>query len=486
MKLRRKTAYLPWILVIAVLAITSLSCNLISNTLESLFKSGVDALDDSGMVENILGALGSVEGEGIDFEPLRHPEAEFLFEIDPFDDVIRWRFYAATSSVDETADFYIGLLPDFSIEQDAELNGYRYLVLSSDHPYSSITTAEQLADIKATVPMMESALLDVEVLDSTAHSATGRLGIAQGAGKLPEPLPSDTTLIILVYNVSSMDIGGLLDSISGADSSDGDRGSDSGDSTDQERSRENGELEYDFGDDDETRKTEPRDVTQMCGQVLAGGACHNRYFPVVEGFTRTYGSGDQQTIETVSAVSADGFSITTTSPDGTEFTSQYTCEDGDIVGWGADESVLEMIRQTPGGYTEVEVEGVPIPSSFSVGDTWPVTVTIIVGVQSGGADSRNTIVLDVEYTVVGEYDIILPAGTFTAMRIDFQTTGENNLLVTGPSGSYSQLLANIESTGSDWYVECLGLVRRYTKSSVSGIASAEHETLMELADFNLP
>ena len=80
--------------------------------------------------------------------------------------------------------------------------------------------------------------------------------------------------------------------------------------------------------------------------------------------------------------------------------------------------------------------------------------------------------LDVDIYAAGEEQIRVPACTFNAMRVVYVTRGENNLEITG-SVSVSQLLATIEPSGSDWYVESLGRVKSANRSSVSGIADVD-------------
>jgi len=93
--------------------------------------------------------------------------------------------------------------------------------------------------------------------------------------------------------------------------------------------------------------------------------------------------------------------------------------------------------------------------------------------------------MNFEYTVVGEETISTPAGRFKAIRVDFTGTGENNLIITGPGPGLSQLIATLESTGSEWYVPCVGKVRSYTSSTWSGIVNVESEIKMEITGFGL-
>lgn len=491
MKEQRQSRQRRWILVIAVLMMTSMACGLITNAVESLVERGSEALFESGGIEDLI-ISGLMNGEeSIDLSELEYPQSEFLFEIDPFDDIIRWRFYAADASIDQTSDFYRELLPDYSVTYDEMMNGYRYFVLSSGHPLSSIYTEEQLIAAKASLPVAESALLDIEVLNATAHADVGRLGIAGGFGLLPSPPPTDTTLIIVVYNVSNISIGDVIDPESGIQipgfpddsltDDDGDADDDSG------RNDENGDL---FEDDEDWERTiTDQELTNMCSQVLGSGACYHPYIPVAEGFSREYTTADGRIIETISEVWENGFTVTTTTSDGGSFSSNFECDQGNIIGWGVDESVLAMVEGNPGGFTEVDIEGIPLPANISPGDSWQVTVTMTIGVVVEGVESKNVIVLDVDYSAVGEETINISAGTFNAMRIDFSVTGNNTLVVTGPGGSLTQPLVSIDSTGSEWYVDCLGKVKSTSQGTITalmaGMPNVDHDSTMEATGFRL-
>jgi hypothetical protein len=83
-----------FIVLIALFAIFSMSCGLINRAIDQVTDTGLQALIESGVLEEVFSAMEMAGGEGMDFSPLEAPGSGFLFEVDPFDDVIRWRFYA--------------------------------------------------------------------------------------------------------------------------------------------------------------------------------------------------------------------------------------------------------------------------------------------------------------------------------------------------------------------------------------------------------
>jgi hypothetical protein len=474
------------LLIIAAFSLLSMSCGLINRALDAVTDSGLEKLKDIEVVDQIITAMEMAEGKQIDWTELEVPGSEFLFEVDPFEDVIRWRFYAIKDELADAGEFYINLLPNFLIERDQQVNDHRYLVLSAGHTLSSIYSKEQLQELRADYQQLPSTLLDVEVLHSTAHRDSGRLAITEGMGALPGEVPENTTIVILVYNFSSAGWEDIQEIAPGIVSNWGDDKT----PTDPEEMTNGDDIEQNDTSDDEDdglgfNDDEIIDPSGFCDQVLGSGVCYHPYIPVVEGFTRSYQTEDGITTETISEVRNDGFTLTTEMPDGTTNSSEFQCGDEGITGWVMDDSMLEMMAEEHDLFTDIEVEGSALPHELSPGVTWQVTVNATIGIRKEGVESSNEIVMNFEYTVVGEETISTPAGRFTAIRVDFTGTGENNLVITGPGPGLSQLIATLESNGSEWYVPCVGKVRSYTSSTWSGIVNVESEIQMEINGFGL-
>lgn len=193
-----------FLMTIAAFAALSMACGLFDLALDVIIDSGMQALEESGVVDQLITAIEMAEAGNFNRPELEAPGSEFLFEIDPFGDVIRWRFYAVKDTSIDAGKYYIDLLPDFVVENDQQINDQRYLVLSAEGPLSSIYSKEQLQSLGTDDVHFPSTLLDVEVLHSAAHRELGRLAIADVMGLLPGAVPEDTTLVILVYNLSSV------------------------------------------------------------------------------------------------------------------------------------------------------------------------------------------------------------------------------------------------------------------------------------------
>ena len=482
-----------YLIVIAALTLFSLSCGLINRAFEAATDFGLDALRESEIGDQVYAVIEMIDGEGVDLSEYEIHGMEFLFEVDPFDDVIRWRYYAISAEVEDIATHYAERLPDHLVETDQEIDGYRYLVLTAGHPLSGIYARDQLSGVDAGYQQMRSTLLDVEVLNASAHRNLGRLAAGEAMGLLPAPVPEDTTLVIFVYNLSASGIDGILEMVPGfipgldedglpTDPQDQMVDDDQDDVDD--RSREDEDEFADFMDDDESREIE--NLGGLCTQVQGSGACYHPYIPVVEGFSRSYQTEDGATTETVTEVRADGFTMVTESADGQTVSVDFDCKPEGVAGWNFDESIMATLDEVPPGLDmEIDIDGVQLPTEIAAGDTWSVSVTATIGAQAAGVESKNVVQIEMDYTAAGEETITTPSGRFRALRVDYVSSGVNTLVVTGPAGSFSQVIFTLDGSGSEWYVECLGKVRSVAYSSWTGIASVESVTRMELSDFGL-
>lgn len=223
----------------------------------------------------------------------------------------------------------------------------------------------------------------------------------------------------------------------------------------------------------------------LCTYVKEDSPCSNPYIPVVEGLHIQYSSADGEITQTIDEVGDGGFKVTQVNPDGSSFPMDWECTPEGLKGFTAQDQLQGMLADFGGAYSSIEIDGIALPASINVGDSWTMSVRIIVGVAQGGADSRNTIDLEIDFLAAAEESIVVPAGTFNALRVDYKTSGDNNLQVTGPSGVYARHLASIEGGGSDWYVKCLGRVKSISTSVVTGIADMRDERTMELSDIRL-
>lgn len=222
-----------------------------------------------------------------------------------------------------------------------------------------------------------------------------------------------------------------------------------------------------------------------CEQILVNSPCFHPYFLITEGVSRTYNTEEGETGQIISNVNPDGFTLLTIDSNGEQTESNWTCDQNGIAGYSLDSFFADMLGGFGGAYWDVKVDGTMLPVNVSAGDSWQAIVTITVGIQQSGVDSKNIIILTTDFTAVGDEQVSIPAGTFTTLRIDHQTNGENTLVVEGDGANLTQQLAVIEASGSEWYAPCIGKVRAENRITVTGISDLQHESYEELASISI-
>lgn len=172
----------------------------------------------------------------------------------------------------------------------------------------------------------------------------------------------------------------------------------------------------------------------------AQAACSSPYYPVKEGFNRTYQTVSAgQTItytETISKVSANGFTYTNSLSPGAS--SSFKCGPNGIVGSN---------QVMPPGMKVTAMRGVTQPPTLKLGTSWTTGMTMQGTVQ--GQDMETTV--DTVMNVVGREKVTVKAGTFDALKV--QGTVTVSLVMGGKK--INQPPAQITS----WLAEGVGMVK---------------------------
>ncbi|SMB78514.1 hypothetical protein [Deinococcus hopiensis] len=152
------------------------------------------------------------------------------------------------------------------------------------------------------------------------------------------------------------------------------------------------------------------------GAVLLGtpahAACSTTYYPVKEGYSRTYkgtaaGKSFSYT-ETIRQVSSTGFTLRNSL---TNTQAKFTCGQGGVVG----APTLTMLGVN---ITSIKITGVTQPPELAVGRTWTSTASVTGTVQ--GKSFTNTTRTDSR--VLAQERVQVPAGSFSAMKVQITTT----------------------------------------------------------------
>ncbi|NJC97394.1 MAG: hypothetical protein FIB03_13840 [Anaerolineae bacterium] len=217
--------------------------------------------------------------------------------------------------------------------------------------------------------------------------------------------------------------------------------------------------------------------------VMGEGLCANAYFPVREGATWTYTStgsshGDYSFTSTVSSTRADGFTLTGQFDEVT-VNQEWACRPEGLV-------ALQLGGGPAGSLTvqdmklELETQnatGVTYPAEIKPGDSWSsgldfqgkMNIADQLAEASGDAQSN--------YTAIGMESVIVPAGTFEAMKVQVEMTININ-------ASYQGLTVPVTFTGTSttWLVQGVGWVK---SESVSNFADTSITETIELQSYSI-
>ncbi len=145
-------------------------------------------------------------------------------------------------------------------------------------------------------------------------------------------------------------------------------------------------------------------------------------------------------------------------------TSRYRCSAEGLapVDFGPGNNRAELGGQ-PVSYSleVVRVSGVAIPDydRWAVGNSWKLVIEVRGSGQQGPLRFQISGSLETLYQVVAQETVVIPAGRFTAYRLE--TSFATRLKA---SAGPVQIPFNFESRGTSWYAEGVGLVKSIQKT----------------------
>ena len=196
------------------------------------------------------------------------------------------------------------------------------------------------------------------------------------------------------------------------------------------------------------------------------GACANPYEPVSTGAAWSYdlhssATGDSAYTDTIASVTSDGYSVTSSFEDLTR-----------VVPWSCTPQGLVALRyaNAPGtisnGGIQFDVEttsvrGVTFPASIALGDRWTQRYGLLATLVSSQGSGSGRGSVSTTYRALRHEDVVVTAGTFSALKVRFSGTYLFTITVAGAS-----LPANHTFSGFLWLVQDVGVVK--TSVRVSG------------------
>ena len=210
-------------------------------------------------------------------------------------------------------------------------------------------------------------------------------------------------------------------------------------------------------------------------------ACTNPFYPVVESATWNYSivsSPPDTFVRTITEINPDGFTSQDIFSTGTNQIVRWECQEGTLI--ALDPAGTEATSSVVLSGLDIELqatdqEGITLPSDIKEGDTWSQHFTVEGILNYNGQDVSSPAQSDSTCVAAGEEMITVPAGSFSALRVDCIITIEVKFSAMGFSFPFT-----IESNSTSWYSPGIGMVRN------SSIAMDDSTTTVELTSYTLP
>ena len=211
--------------------------------------------------------------------------------------------------------------------------------------------------------------------------------------------------------------------------------------------------------------TEP--VPELVGQ------CVNPLQPVMVGAQWTYSLSGISTgsfTRSITALRSDGFTEQDQFDGGLTRIGEWKCENGTLTALSPAESLSAMI-QTEGMQAEFRTtssSGVTLPAIVRPGDSWSQTFKI-EGTQSvAGQDVQGKGDIAYSCTAADIETVVVPAGSFDAMRVGCQINGTITVTLAG-----LEVPTQLASVATIWYARDVGMVK--TENEIGGVGHSSVE-----------
>jgi len=242
------------------------------------------------------------------------------------------------------------------------------------------------------------------------------------------------------------------------------------------------------GDSISSEEEKDVDFNESGLDIMFGGPCGNPYYPVALGVSYAYQvTGTRSWIQThtITDVSETGFTEEVAQDILTHIYEWKCKSEGLINTYGG-----TMVTENDTVNTSSEGEGITIPASISIGDTWVQTCLLISSDGKGEGELHRS--LTYTRTASAMETVTVPAGTFEVIRVDYDLEAETSL----ETNDDNSLPLSVDySSGSEWYGENIGLIKKTagvkldsmdTPDGPSVPISIDAEGVYELIEYNLP
>jgi hypothetical protein len=219
-------------------------------------------------------------------------------------------------------------------------------------------------------------------------------------------------------------------------------------------------------------------------QSSSSGACSNPLYPVKQGLTRTYSTtglptGPSTYTETITDVSADGFTMTTQFAKLTR-TAKWDCKPDGLIelqlGGGA--ASLNTSSGMQANFTVTNSSGVTLPVKISAGDTWTYSLDFTAQITTNQYSGQAQGTADYQAKALGSEKVTVAAGTFDAMKLQVGTTLKMQMAMQGMS-----IPITITDNATLWFAPNVGMVKQVDTANMMG---SNINATTELQSYNIP
>ncbi|MFC2065449.1 hypothetical protein ACFLXB_10185 [Chloroflexota bacterium] len=225
-----------------------------------------------------------------------------------------------------------------------------------------------------------------------------------------------------------------------------------------------------------------QEITQTPTVQVVKSACDNQYFPVKESATWSYdnsGLDSESLTRSILEVTSDGFTDQDVFSDSTTRSGNWECKDGDLISLDLNVNNLAAANAVAGGneidFEITSMEGVTLPAVVIEGTSWSQNIKL-KGQQDFGGQAMS-LKLDITNDCIssGDETITVPAGTFTAQRVECTAAVLITVNIFG-----MEIPTNAASSSTSWYAEGVGMIKTVSDNG-DGTTSS-----LELASYNIP
>ena len=212
------------------------------------------------------------------------------------------------------------------------------------------------------------------------------------------------------------------------------------------------------------------------------GACNNPLYPVVVGASWSYtltGPISSSFTRTVTGLTADGFNDQDVFANGVSRTGNWNCNNGALIALnpnssGGGDSSVQSSHATANFHTTA-MEGVTLPATVNVGDSWSQNFTLEGAVTLNGQDIPAKDVVAFSCTAGATESVTVPAGTFNAVHMDCTSDITITITMNGV-----ETPSDVNTSSTMWYAAGVGMVKS------SNLINGANANTLELTAYNIP